>query len=280
MKPKNTAAERRVSRLKADFPRQRRRLSVAGEDLAHSSRPGISVFHGLATRPLPQGSQKIAQKRPLPHPICSGPAAENLMHPAPTPAVARVRVFRGARIRIDPIALASGFGGHLVPSDPSTSKPSTSKRPCATSNEATKRRSKLEHVLIVFVNVEERTFDPRSRTLRERRVLRVPIRTNEYRHMRPLWWTPRPALVDTFMRFGGHLHAPSTSRAQAARARGPESPRREQARRGPLAPCDVAQPSVSEQRHDARAHSRFPGHALTPTGVMAIRCKQFHLPDL
>ena len=31
---------------------------------------------------------------------------------------------------------------------------------------------------------------------------------------------------------------------------------------------------------DNRAHSRFPGHALTPTGVMAIRCKQFHLPDL
>ena len=30
----------------------------------------------------------------------------------------------------------------------------------------------------------------------------------------------------------------------------------------------------------ARAHSRFPGHALTPTGVMAIRCKQFHRPDL
>ena len=28
------------------------------------------------------------------------------------------------------------------------------------------------------------------------------------------------------------------------------------------------------------AHSRFPGHALTPTGVMAIHCKQFHLPDL
>ena len=39
--------------------------------------------------------------------------------------------------------------------------------------------------------------------------------------------------------------------------------------------------AVSE--HKARlawAHSRFPGHALTPTGVMAIRCKQFHLPDL
>ena len=32
--------------------------------------------------------------------------------------------------------------------------------------------------------------------------------------------------------------------------------------------------------HAERAHSRFPGHALTPTGVMAIRCKQFHLPDL
>ena len=30
----------------------------------------------------------------------------------------------------------------------------------------------------------------------------------------------------------------------------------------------------------AGAHSRCPGHALTPTGVMAIRCKQFHLPDL
>ena len=34
------------------------------------------------------------------------------------------------------------------------------------------------------------------------------------------------------------------------------------------------------QLHFVRAHSRFPGHALTPTGVMAIRCKQFHLPDL
>ena len=32
--------------------------------------------------------------------------------------------------------------------------------------------------------------------------------------------------------------------------------------------------------HTRRAHSRFPGHALTPTGVMAIRCKQFHRPDL
>ena len=35
---------------------------------------------------------------------------------------------------------------------------------------------------------------------------------------------------------------------------------------------------VVDVRHGA--HSRFPGHALTPTGVMAIRCKQFHLPDL
>ena len=34
------------------------------------------------------------------------------------------------------------------------------------------------------------------------------------------------------------------------------------------------------RRRGRRAHSRFPGHALTPTGVMAIRCKQFHLPDL
>ncbi len=34
------------------------------------------------------------------------------------------------------------------------------------------------------------------------------------------------------------------------------------------------------ERKRRGAHSRFPGHALTPTGVMAIRCKQFHLPDL
>ena len=39
--------------------------------------------------------------------------------------------------------------------------------------------------------------------------------------------------------------------------------------------------AADDQREQgARAHSRFPGHALTPTGVMAIRCKQFHLPDL
>ena len=37
---------------------------------------------------------------------------------------------------------------------------------------------------------------------------------------------------------------------------------------------------VVRQGGAPRAHSRFPGHALTPTGVMAIRCKQFHLPDL
>ena len=28
-------------------------------------------------------------------------------------------------------------------------------------------------------------------------------------------------------------------------------------------------------QYTSLAHSRFPGHALTPTGVMAIRCKQF-----
>ena len=38
--------------------------------------------------------------------------------------------------------------------------------------------------------------------------------------------------------------------------------------------------TVAESEQVVRAHSRFPGHALTPTGVMAIRCKQFHLPDL
>ena len=37
---------------------------------------------------------------------------------------------------------------------------------------------------------------------------------------------------------------------------------------------------VPRARPGRWAHSRFPGHALTPTGVMAIRCKQFHLPDL
>ena len=43
---------------------------------------------------------------------------------------------------------------------------------------------------------------------------------------------------------------------------------------------DVEIDPVRDTRIGSRAHSRFPGHALTPTGVMAIRCKQFHLPDL
>ena len=43
----------------------------------------------------------------------------------------------------------------------------------------------------------------------------------------------------------------------------------------------LGRPSGARFRtYTRRAHSRFPGHALTPTGVMAIRCKQFHLPDL
>ena len=53
-----------------------------------------------------------------------------------------------------------------------------------------------------------------------------------------------------------------------------------------LAP-DASAPVIWKVQNEARAverlrraHSRFPGHALTPTGVMAIRCKQFHLPDL
>ena len=49
--------------------------------------------------------------------------------------------------------------------------------------------------------------------------------------------------------------------------------------RGPLGP--VARIAGAYPRSGIPgAHSRFPGHALTPTGVMAIRCKQFHLPDL
>ena len=43
---------------------------------------------------------------------------------------------------------------------------------------------------------------------------------------------------------------------------------------------DVWRITVDQRCSRGRAHSRFPGHALTPTGVMAIRCKQFHLPDL
>ena len=42
----------------------------------------------------------------------------------------------------------------------------------------------------------------------------------------------------------------------------------------------VVHRDVKPRNVQVRAHSRFPGHALTPTGVMAIRCKQFHLPDL
>ena len=53
----------------------------------------------------------------------------------------------------------------------------------------------------------------------------------------------------------------------------------------PLLDHRVADASQKVRLADSRpppdgAHSRFPGHALTPTGVMAIRCKQFHLPDL
>ena len=50
--------------------------------------------------------------------------------------------------------------------------------------------------------------------------------------------------------------------------------------------ADIRELRADHVRFDERlralegAHSRFPGHALTPTGVMAIRCKQFHLPDL
>ena len=44
-------------------------------------------------------------------------------------------------------------------------------------------------------------------------------------------------------------------------------------------PAEHPDPAQSDSLVE-RAHSRFPGHALTPTGVMAIRCKQFHLPDL
>ena len=55
----------------------------------------------------------------------------------------------------------------------------------------------------------------------------------------------------------------------------------------PLSRADPREPRAVDVRlarptwaRVTRAHSRFPGHALTPTGVMAIRCKQFHLPDL
>ena len=44
--------------------------------------------------------------------------------------------------------------------------------------------------------------------------------------------------------------------------------------------ADFARLAVGRREPFSWAHSRCPGHALTPTGVMAIRCKQFHLPDL
>ena len=47
-----------------------------------------------------------------------------------------------------------------------------------------------------------------------------------------------------------------------------------------MAGLDRKHAGVSGYGASRGAHSRFPGHALTPTGVMAIRCKQFHLPDL
>ena len=50
-------------------------------------------------------------------------------------------------------------------------------------------------------------------------------------------------------------------------------------RRCGTAGCHCAKPGDTGHGPEW-AHSRFPGHALTPTGVMAIRCKQFHLPDL
>ena len=47
-----------------------------------------------------------------------------------------------------------------------------------------------------------------------------------------------------------------------------------------LAALADTQTVLTPEQRQHGAHSRFPGHALTPTGVMAIRCKQFHLPDL
>ena len=47
-----------------------------------------------------------------------------------------------------------------------------------------------------------------------------------------------------------------------------------------MAPAGKAARFTNDSAGFKGAHSRFPGHALTPTGVMAIRCKQFHLPDL
>lgn len=69
--------------------------------------------------------------------------------------------------------------------------------------------------------------------------------------------------------------------------RGPGAPRTSslmlsalQVQRQQALPGTGEQIQRSGRGFPAGAHSRFPGHALTPTGVMAIRCKQFHLPDL
>ena len=73
----------------------------------------------------------------------------------------------------------------------------------------------------------------------------------------------------------------ATVRVAVGRERGPGFPESRRpgrvSSRAWVASVSLLVASLSRQR---RAHSRFPGHALTPTGVMAIRCKQFHLPDL
>ena len=85
-----------------------------------------------------------------------------------------------------------------------------------------------------------------------------------------------PSTIDEYWKAIDALERPAAPTADG----GPEA-RRSERRPGP-GPCHVVTTAAQRDRWGLPdlAHSRFPGHALTPTGVMAIRCKQFHLPDL
>ena len=91
-------------------------------------------------------------------------------------------------------------------------------------------------------------------------------------HARRLGWTEPVVVDDDLGRSGGGSARPGFERLLLAICEG---------RVGIVLAVEASGLARNGRDwHTLRAHSRFPGHALTPTGVMAIRCKQFHLPDL
>ena len=99
---------------------------------------------------------------------------------------------------------------------------------------------------------------------------------------RPAW---RGGSVDSQVTLGGRQVEVPRLRVRSAEGEVPLASFQWAASTDPLDEHTLAAVAagVSTRRYAGtldRAHSRFPGHALTPTGVMAIRCKQFHLPDL